>query len=142
MSEKLTHQNAALKVCVDAVDQGVQGRIYGLRLSQPIVFRDMGAFLLQVERLMDSQNFPQAFQRIRSFTKKGPEYPPSILPEEGMSQSQVDEAAGELSTFRLRVLSRQNATWQGYVDWPGEDPIEFSSDLELLDLVESRLLNR
>lgn len=140
MPTKLTHENAALKICVDVADSVVRGRIYGLRLRQPLEFRDMGSLLLQVERLMDSQNFPQAFQRIRSFQKKGPEYPPSILPEDGMTQAQVDEAQGGLSTFLLQVVSRQNATWQGRVTWPGEEPVEFSSDLELLDLVESRLL--
>lgn len=140
MPEKLSHKNAALKICVDATDGGVRGRVYGLRLRQPMEFQDMGSFLLQVERLMDSQNFPQAFQRIRSFQKKGPEYPPSVLPEDGMTQAQVDEAQGDLATFLLQVVSRQNATWQGRVTWPGEPPMEFSSDLALLDLVESRLL--
>lgn len=140
MPIKLSHENSVLKICVDSAEVGVRGRIYGLRLRKPLEFSDMGSLLLQVERLMDSQNFPQAFQRIRSFQKKGPEYPPSVLPEDGMAQAQVDEARGELSTFLLHVVSRQNATWQGRLAWPGEAPVEFSSDLELLDQVESRLL--
>lgn len=141
MSEKLCHENAALKLCIDGAQNGhIFGRAYGLRLNTPLEFTDAGALLLQVERLMDSQNFPQAFQRIRTFTNKDPAFPPAVLPEDGMSQETVDAARGELATFQLYILTRQNATWQGTLEWPDrQEATDFTSDLEFLKLVEDRV---
>lgn len=138
MPEKLDHHNGVLRLCIDQATGGhISGRIYSRRLSAPLSFSDMGSLLLQLEQLMDSQNFPQAFQRIRSFAKEGPQYPPSLLPEDAMSPETVAEAQGALATCTLRIITRKNATWQGDLVWSGqEDPVSFSSDLEFLTLVE------
>lgn len=45
---------------------------------------------------------------------------------------------GKLATLRMRVMFRQNASWQGSVKWVEEDLEEnFSSVLELLLLIDS-----
>ena len=68
MSIRLNHNSAALRVCVDRAEQGrISGRVFGQRLVRPIVFTDIGDLLLQVEAVLDAQNFPQAFQRVRTF---------------------------------------------------------------------------
>ena len=47
---------------------------------------------------------------------------------------------GALTTFQLAILTRRNATWQGAVDWmEGQSPMSFSSDLELLSLVDRHM---
>ncbi|HJA64154.1 MAG TPA: hypothetical protein H9719_08495 [Candidatus Intestinimonas stercoravium] len=57
-----------------------------------------------------------------------------------MDAGEVAGARGEIATFSLNILSRRNATWQGRLDWLDGGPAQvFSSDLELLDLVEQRL---
>lgn len=141
MQTKLNHQNGVIRICVDQVEGNrASGRVFSQRLSAPISFTDLGSLLLQLEELLEEQDFPQAFQRIRSFTPKAPEYPASVLPENAMAARTVAEAAGEKSTFALNVLTRRNATWQGSVDWlDGGEPAPFSSDLEFLSLVERRL---
>lgn len=138
MPEKLDHHNGVLRLCIDQATGGhISGRIYSRRLSAPLSFSDMGSLLLQLEQLMDSQNFPQAFQRIRSFAKEGPQYPPSLLPEDAMPPEAVAEAQGALATCTLRIITRKNATWQGDMTWSDrEGPVSFSSDLEFLTLVE------
>ena len=140
--EALNLQNSVWKICIDSVSPGnVDGRVVGLRLTEPMDFQGMGRLLLLLERLMDEQNFPQAYQRIRSFNKReGAVYGVPCLPEGAMDQAAVDAIEGSVTTFLLRVLSRQSATWQGNVDWlNGGKPQNFSSDLEFLSLVEERL---
>ena len=57
-----------------------------------------------------------------------------------MSPEEVSAASGKRATFILHVLTRQNATWQGTVDWLcGGEPDAFSSDLEFLKLVERHI---
>ena len=47
---------------------------------------------------------------------------------------------GKLGTFALRVLFRQNASWQGSVTWLEENREEsFRSALELIWLIDSAL---
>ena len=59
MSIRLNHNSAALRVCVDRAEQGrISGRVFGQRLVRPIVFTDIGDLLLQVEAVLDAQNFP------------------------------------------------------------------------------------
>ena len=141
--EPITHRNSMLRICVDNADAlTIQGRAYGQRLSAPIQFTGMGNMLLQLERLMEAQNFPQAFQRIRTFTPVTTPtgYVPGYLPDDAMTEDEVSAQSGRLCTFILHVLTRQSATWQGSVDWlDGDEPQSFVSDLELLGLVDAKL---
>ena len=77
---------------------------------------------------------------MRSFTSEAPEYPAGLLPTGAMPAETVAEATGEKATFVLRILTRQNATWQGVLEWlEGEQRNNFSSDLEFLKLLERDL---
>ncbi len=138
---KIDHQNGAIRICVDRLEGNrAGGRVLSQRLTAPMAFSDLGSLLLQLESLLERQNFPQAFQRMRSFTKEAPEYPAGLLPEGAMAPEAVAAARGETATFVLRVLTRQNATWQGILEWlEGERRDRFSSDLEFLKLVEVHL---
>ena len=90
--------------------------------------------------MLDAQNFPQASQRIRTFVQDASEYPASVLPGGAMSEAEVEASRGALTTFQLAILTRRNATWQGAVDWmEGQSPMSFSSDLELLSLVDRHM---
>ena len=64
----------------------------------------------------------------------------SVLPGGAMSEAEVEASRGALTTFQLAILTRRNATWQGAVDWmEGQSPMSFSSDLELLSLVDRHM---
>lgn len=141
MSIPLNYQNASLRVCVDDAANGVfRGRIIGKRLNSAISFSDINNFVVQVDALLDIQKFPQAFQRIRSFTERDlPDVPAVLTPEELNNQAD-DAACGDVATFKLLISTRQNASWQGYIDWMDSGSKQvFSSTLELLRLIDAHL---
>lgn len=147
MSSKLTHLSAALRICVDQTEGGrVCGTVYSQRLCSPMPFSDLGHLLVQVDAVLDAQNFPQAFQRIRSFQDHVEHAFPACAaadPDEGMTAEAVSSARGKTATFVVYVSTRQSATWQGMVDWlDGSAPFAFSSALEFIKLVDGRLSKR
>lgn len=142
MPVNLTHPSAALRVCVDKAEGGrISGRVFSQRLTEPLSFADVGSLLLQVEEVLDRQNFPQAFQRTRTFAAARPSAVPAAPdPTGGMSAGAVEAAHGGAATFALYVITRQNTTWQGRVDWlDGRPPEDFSSVLELIKLIDLHL---
>lgn len=141
MSTKLNPKNGLFRICVDKKEDGrLSGRIVSQRLTAPMAFADLGDLLLKVEGVLDAQNFPQTSQRIRTFVQDASEYPASVLPDGAMSEAEVEASRGARTTFQLAILTRRNATWQGAVDWmEGQSPMSFSSDLELLSLVDRHM---
>lgn len=124
----------ATAVCVDSYADGVLcGRFYNPALSGGQEFRSMMQFLLGMEQLLDGMNFPQPFMETRSFG--------TFPAEENVSAAAEPEAQqGKLATFSVRVIFRQNASWQGSVLWlEGRREESFRSALELVLLMNSAL---
>ena len=144
MSNAFNHYSAALRVCVDRVEDGrISGRVFSQRLTAPITFTDFGGMLLQVEAVLDAQNFPQAFQRARSFApRQVGTVPAADCLEDGMDPETVQAAQGAVGTFLLYVITRRSATWQGFVDWlDGSPRQEYGSVLELLKLADQHVFH-
>lgn len=120
-------------VCVDSYEQGIlAGRLYNPYLSEGASFHSLMEFLRIMEKLLDGMNFPQPFTSIRSFQdtrRQEKASPPEETPQEG-----------KRGTFAVRVIFRQNSSWQGSVTWL-EQGIEesFRSALELLLMMDSAL---
>ena len=73
-------------------------------------------------------------------TQEEPAITTTSAVSELMSEAEVEASRGALTTFQLAILTRRNATWQGAVDWmEGQSPMSFSSDLELLSLVDRHM---
>ncbi|MBQ8263761.1 MAG: hypothetical protein IJY96_03165 [Oscillospiraceae bacterium] len=142
MAMQFNFQTAALRVCVDSTEGGsFQGRIVGQRISSAIHFTDINSFIVQVDTLLDVQRFPQAFQRIRSFTDKDlPDVPAVQSREELQATEDVNSESGEIATFMLHIYTRKNACWQGHIDWlDGSGRKTFNSSLEFFKLVDDKL---
>lgn len=120
-------------VCVDSYEQGVlSGRLYNPYLNEGKAFRSLMEFLRMMEDLLDGMNFPQPFTSIRSFQKTQGQI------QSGAPESEPQE--GKLGTFAVRVIFRQNSSWQGSVCWLERSEEEsFRSALELLLLMDSAL---
>ena len=121
-------------VCVDQYDEcGVMaGRLYNPYLTGGEQFRSLMEFIRKIEELLDGTCLPQAYAEPRSFgtaRDTAPDEPPDSAIREG-----------KLGTFALRVLFRQNASWQGSVIWlEGKKEEKFRSALELFHLMGSAL---
>ena len=94
------------------------------------MFRGVMQFLLEMERLLDDTKFPEPFARTRTFA--------SVEPPLAGTASGPEQ--GRAATFSLRILFRQNASWQGSVQWlEGRREESFRSVLELLLMMNSAL---
>ena len=136
---RFNYQAAALRVCLD--DRSFVGRIEGQRVREPIYFSDINDFMVQVDTLLDVQKFPRAFQKIRSFTEKEQPDVPAVLSENQLREvGEEDLQPGKYATFNLLIRTRQNASWQGQVDWlDGQPPLQFESTLEFVKQLCKRL---
>ena len=120
-------------VCVDSYELGVfAGRFYNPHLKDGESFQSLTQFLVKMEHTLDAMRFPQSFTTSRAFApppKPRTEMAPIPDPQEGL-----------LATFAVRVIFRQNASWQGSVSWLEEGREEsFRSVLELILLMNSAL---
>jgi hypothetical protein len=120
-------------VCIDSYSSGeLAGRLYNPAFEGSRSFVNLMQFLLEMENLLDAIQFPQSYVLTRRFSEKVCESTPTG--QDGQM------AEGKLATFKLRVLFRQNASWQGSVSWLENGREEnFRSVLELLFLMDSAL---
>lgn len=119
MPAKMNHYDAALRVCVDSLEAGsIRGRVVSRRLTAPITFGDLGDLLLQVEEVLNRQNFPQAFERTRSFVKN-PDAPLPVAADldSGMTKEEVEACGERWPPFRSTSLPAAappgRALWSG-----------------------------
>jgi len=122
-------------LCIDSYEDGIpEGRFYNIYDTEGTTFRGLTSFLLQMEDLLDTMNYPQSFSAIRSFGQ--------VAEQTASPPSPTEIQEGRAATFLVRVLFRQNASWQGSLTWlEGDKSQSFRSVLELVLLMDSALRN-
>ena len=84
-----------------------------------------------MEQALDGMEYPKAYTITRTFSPS-PEKPP--VPSGTVYQD------GKLASFALKILFRQNASWQGSITWLGKNQEQsFRSVLELILLFDNAL---
>ena len=123
----------SIVVCVDGYDQRIlRGRLYNPFLQGTVHFTGLMEFLLAVEHLLDEMNFPQPFAQVRSFR-------PQAKAREEIRRDNLEQR-GERGTFVMKVIFRQNASWQGNLVWTDAKlESSFRSALELVGLLDEAL---
>ena len=118
-------------VCIDSYEnQVLVGRFYNPYYPEGVSFHGVMDFLLKMEEMLDQMNFPQAFSDVRTFSKV------PVMTTKETREGKIQK--GLLATFALKVLFRQNTSWQGSVSWlEGGREETFRSVLELLFLFDS-----
>jgi len=114
--------------------------------GEALPFHGLMEMMFAMECMLDSMNFPQAYFEYRSFSgkcaaltekKKQNEVRESM---EGMEKEFMDDEKTPRSTFVVNVLFRQNATWQGTINWVDKKQTKrFRSSLELMRLIDEAL---
>lgn len=119
-------------VCIDSYENGViSGRFYNPYLENGVAFQSLMQFLMEMEQALDEMEFPQSFTAARTF---------SPIPCTGGRSPGPNFCSGVLATFAVRIVFRQNASWQGSIQWlDGEREQSFRSVLELIFLIDSAL---
>ena len=113
----------------------MQGSFYNLYYGEEIRFDNLMQLLLLMEGMMDEIRYPEATMNNRLVYQKREishtALAGNLLPE---------ETHGALETFHVRVIFRQNASWQGSVSWrKGKQTQSFRSALELFKLMDNIL---
>lgn len=121
-------------ICVDSYQGFVPaGRFYNPSCDSGVAFGSLSQLLVKMQDMLDGMQFPQSFTVTRAFADP---------PGNARSNAPPSETAqaGKLATFAVRVLFRQNASWQGSVSWlEGNRESPFRSVLELILLMDSAL---
>ena len=120
-------------VCVDSYEDGVlRGQFYNPYHDRWVSFKSTTQFLVAMEQALDDMKFPRSFTETRNFA-------PSVPPPEPQDGNRPDE--GKLATFAVRILFRQNTSWQGSVAWlEGRREERFRSALELMSIIDQALV--
>lgn len=83
---------------------------------------------------VERAGFPDAYDRIKTFAE------PRKTPDREGRLQDTDFREGELATFAVKVLFRQNSSWQGIIIWlEGQREESFRSVYEMLMLMDSAL---
>ncbi|MFV0496943.1 MAG: hypothetical protein ACK5L0_02060 [Candidatus Fimivivens sp.] len=138
---------SAMRVCIDRLDGSqTAGRAYCPQLMEPILFKDLGMFLLMADRALDRRGYPLAFQKKRSLlaqcTVEGavPLYKEVKAVRQHEQMLDIHTIQGEICTFLVHVLSRRNCSWQGRIDWIDDGNFDiFNSGLVFLRRANARL---
>ena len=125
--------NRTVMVYVDSYEKKIPvGRFHIASDQQIRTFHGLTQLLLKINENLDRENFPQSFSELRKFHR------PSNMPDS--SSSEQSRKYGKLATFTVRILFRQNASWQGSVTWvEGNQEEYFRSVLELIVLMDNAL---
>ncbi|MBP3334045.1 MAG: hypothetical protein J6M35_08380 [Clostridia bacterium] len=122
-------------VCIDEYDNKTPiGRIYNAYFEEGVNFHSTIELLLTLESMLESMNWPQSYSERRLFKSV------EDAPEPKKAENEIRE--GKLATFSLRILFRQNSSWQGELVWhEGNQSESFRSAFELLMLINSAMSN-
>lgn len=125
--------NRTVMVYVDSVaDKIPKGRFHIASNREIQPFYGLCQLLIEINNVLDQENFPQAFTQLRKFQK------PSK--QANTARISTNQNSGAVATFSIRILFRQNASWQGSVTWlEGNQEAFFRSVLELIVLMDNAL---
>lgn len=120
-------------VCIESYDNSIlRGQFYNIHSEGSVAFQSTVEFLSKMEDMLNEVASPRAYTASRSFGNWHP--PPVEICREMSSQH------GKRATFVIRVVLRQNSSWQGTVTWlEGKRSQCFRSVLELILLMDSAL---
>lgn len=132
-----------LGICIDEYDSGeMRGRIFSYLKEEPYEFTSAISLVKTISNIFDQGDYPQATMRCRLFGKE------TDSTAKNMQEFKLSDPRhynfsritirGKKATFRVKVMFRQNASWQGTITWVDQNKEEnFRSALEMLMLIDS-----
>lgn len=134
----------AIGICIDEYDAGeMRGRIYSSLHEEPDMFNSVITLIKCLNGIFDQGDYPQKTMRCRGFNRREKEAVHAPLNETMfVDPSKISVARsnirGKKATFKVKVMFRQNASWQGTICWIEKNREEsFRSVLEMMMLIDS-----
>ena len=130
-AKRWTNEYRTTLICIDRYENRVpEGRFYNPHYSEGVRFYGVIDLLVKLDRMLDEMQFPIPYTTVRSFANVPP------LEAELMDKEECRE--GNVATLAVRILFRQNTSWQGSMVWiEGNREESFRSVLEFLFLLDS-----
>lgn len=126
-----TEQKTSIIQITDYQDKNFEGTLQNPYFPNKKVFSNLTQLLFLIENLQDQLQYPQKGMEPRRFKK---EATATVPPQTQAPPSTVK------ATFKLHLLFRQNASWQGSITWVEDGTqAQFRSALELVTLMDSVL---
>ena len=131
----------SITICVDSYEDSLlKGYLYHSTLTGGKRIDNMMQLILTIENILEETGFPKAMTEKRLFGSFAPQESKKEMVSEATGYAAIK---GGLATFRLRIMFRQNASWQGSLVWVENNAEEtFRSALELLILMDSAMSNK
>ena len=102
--------------------------------DEAMPFDNLMQLLFLIESMQDSLNFPQKGMVSRKFKKD------SLSSEITAPKGNSFDDESPVASFKINILFRQNASWQGSIVWMEEQmESQFRSALEMIILIDSVL---
>ncbi len=113
-------------------NKNFEGFLINPFFKEETYFQNVTQLLFLMDDAYNQLFFPQKSMEIRSFT--GAKASPSVPDKHPSSEAPI------LASFKISVLFRQNASWQGNVIWVEKGvEAQFRSVLELINLLDTVL---
>ena len=117
------------------------GMAYSLFYRRCVAFDSVEEMLFALEELFDTLRCPQSTVQTRTFFVHN-EAAKKMKAMDASETMDTIMANKQKATFVINVLYRQNASWQGTINWLNEGKTQsFRSTLELIRLMDSALLS-
>ena len=125
-----------ITVCVDESQASeISGRLYHGYSQEPQSFENVVQLIRYMADFYDSIRFPESSVILRKFTSE--KRAMEELHEKSVEYQQLMGQNGICATFHIFVKYRQNATWQGTIQWVDRrQTLTFRSEFEMLRLMD------
>lgn len=136
----LTNTQSKVRICINAFNNyDISGEVLLALDRQVKQINSIYQLLIILDEYFDYHNIPQATHHRRRFsnTKKR-----SPLPERSnnVKEEYNPDKNGNMATFVVHVMYRQNSSWQGKIEWiETNKKVNFRSSLELIMLMNEAL---
>lgn len=142
-ASRIRNEMCYIKICIDQYDSGeIRGRLFNAYYKDALFFDNGMDMIRQLDEIFNTFGYPHATMDLRTLEteaeRNARRKTPSRVRVAPSMNLYTHNVSGKLATLRLRVMFRQNASWQGNVKWMEEDLEEnFQSVLELMLLIDS-----
>lgn len=129
---------SSVLVCINSFElHEPVGVLYTVTQPEPIAFNGAIQLCNIMDEYFTANKAPQQTHEYRSFSSKKQKSTEENTMAEIITQSELPNENGQKGTFIVYVQFRQNASWQGQIQWvDGKKTQKFRSTLEMLKLID------